>query len=106
MQYIAAIIFAAFLIIIALCLRKGKGIWLIAGFNIMTSDEQKKYDIVAVSKFLSKILIGLAICLLAFDFGWYIGNTGLIVLSWLIFAIIVIFALIYSCGDRFKKNGN
>lgn len=96
MQYVPAIIFAVLLIIIALFLSKGKGVWLIAGFNTMTTEERKEYDIVAVGKFLSKVLIGLAICLLVFDLGWYIGNT----------AIIVIFALVYSCGNRFKKKRN
>lgn len=103
MQYMPAIIFATLLILIALFLNKGKGLWLIAGFNTMPIERRKEYDIAAIGKFVSKFLIGMAICLFVFDFGWYINSIAIIVLSWSAFVFIVIFALVYPRGDRFRK---
>ena len=39
MQYIPAIAFAIILIIIAFFLKRGKGLWLLAGFNTMSVKE-------------------------------------------------------------------
>lgn len=103
MQYIPAIIFAIVLIVIAFFLNRGKGLCLIAGFNTMPDEQRKGYDMKAVGKFVSKILMGMALCLLAFDFGWYMDNTVVMVLPWIAFGGIVIFALAYLNGNRFKK---
>ena len=103
MQYIPAIIFAVLLTAIALLFSKGKGLWLIAGFNTMTSEERKEYHMAAIGKFLSKILVGLAVCLLVFDLGWYLSIPAINAFSWIAFGVIAIFALVYSCGNRFKK---
>ncbi len=103
MRYIPAILFAVLLMVIALFLNRGKGQWLIAGFNTMSAENRKEYDMMAVSKFVSKILIGMALCLLAFDFGWYKGSVTAMVLSWVVFGVIAVFALLYARGDRFKK---
>lgn len=103
MRYIAAILFAALLIVIALLLRKGKGQWLMAGFNTMPAKKKEAYDVAAASKFVSKILMGMACCLLAFDYGWYRDSIAGIVLPWVVFGFLAIFALAYARGYRFRK---
>ena len=44
MQYIPVIVFAIILIIIAFFLKRGKGLWLLAGFNTMSVEERNVYD--------------------------------------------------------------
>ena len=102
MQYIPAIVFAILLIIIAFFLKRGKGLWLLAGFNTMSVEERNVYDMEKIGKFTSKILTGMALCLLAFDFGLDI-NILVIVFPWVVFGGIVIFTLVYLNSDKFKK---
>lgn len=103
MQYIPVIVFAIILIIIAFFLKRGKGLWLLAGFNTMSVEERNVYDMEKIGRFISKTLTGMALCLLAFDFGLYINNIIAIVFPWVVFGGIVIFTLVYINSDRFKK---
>lgn len=103
MQYIPAIAFAIILIITAFFLKRGKGLWLLAGFNTMSVKERNIYDMKKISKFVSKILTGMALCLLAFDFGLYINNIIAIVFPWIVFGGIAIFTLVYLNSDKIKK---
>ncbi len=103
MQYIPVTVFAIILIIIAFFLKRGKGLWLLAGFNTMSVEERNVYDMEKIGKFISKTLTGMALCLLAFDFGLYINNIIAIVFPWVVFGGIVIFTLVYINSDKFKK---
>ena len=103
MQYIPVIVFAIILIIIAFFLKRGKGLWLLAGFNTMSVEERNVYDMEKIGRFISKTLTGMALCLLAFDFGLYINNIIAIVFPWVVFVGIVIFTLVYINSDKFKK---
>lgn len=103
MQYIPIIVFAIILIIIAFFLKRGKGLWLLAGFNTMSVEERNVYDMEKIGRFISKTLTGMALCLLAFDFGLYINNIIAIVFPWVVFGGIVIFTLVYINSDKFKK---
>ena len=103
MQYIPAIVFAIMLIVISFFLKRGKGLWLLAVFNTMSVKERNIYDIKKISKFVSKVLTGMALCLLAFDFGLYINNIIAIVFPWVVFGGIVIFTLVCINSDKFKK---
>lgn len=103
MQYIPVIVFAIILIIIAFFLKRGKGLWLLAGFNTMSVEERNVYDMEKIGRFISKTLTGMALCLLAFDFGLYINNIIAIIFPWVVFGGIVIFTLVYINSDKFKK---
>ena len=103
MQYIPVIVFAIILIIIAFFLKRGKGLWLLAGFNTMSVEERNVYDMEKIGRFIIKTLTGMALCLLAFDFGLYINNIIAIVFPWVVFGGIVIFTLVYINSDKFKK---
>ena len=63
MQYIPVIVFAIILIIIAFFLKRGKGLWLLAGFNTMSVEERNVYDMEKIGRFISKTLTGMALCL-------------------------------------------
>ena len=82
MQYIPAIVFAIMLIVISFFLKRGKGLWLLAGFNTMSVEERNVYDMEKIGKFTSKTLTGMALCLLAFNFGLYINNIIVIIFPW------------------------
>ena len=56
MQYIPAIVFAIMLIVISFFLKRGKGLWLLAGFNTMSVEERNVYDMEKIGKFTSKTL--------------------------------------------------
>lgn len=103
MQYIPAIVFAIMLIVISFFLKRGKGLWLLAGFNTMSVEERNVYDMEKIGKFTSKTLTGMALCLLAFNFGLYISNIIVIIFPWVVFGGIVIFTLVYLNSDKFKK---
>jgi hypothetical protein len=103
MQYIPVIVFAIMLIVISFFLKRGKGLWLLAGFNTMSVEERNVYDMEKIGRFISKTLTGMALCLLAFDFGLYINNIIAIVFPWVVFGGIVIFTLVYINSDKFKK---
>ena len=103
MQYIPAIVFAIMLIVISFFLKRGKGLLLLAGFNTMSVEERNVYDMEKIGKFTSKTLTGMALCLLAFDFGLYINNIIVIIFPWVVFGGIVIFTLVYLNSDKFKK---
>ena len=103
MQNIPVIVFAIILIIIAFFLKRGKGLWLLAGFNTMSVEERNVYDMEKIGRFISKTLTGMALCLLAFDFGLYINNIIAIIFPWVVFGGIVIFTLVYINSDKFKK---
>ena len=51
MQYIPVIVFAIILIIIAFFLKRGKGLWLLAGFNTMSVEERNAYDMEKIGRF-------------------------------------------------------
>ena len=57
MQYIPVIVFAIILIIIAFFLKRGKGLWLLAGFNTMSVEERNVYDMEKIGRFISKTLM-------------------------------------------------
>lgn len=94
MQYIPVIVFAIILIIIAFFLKRGKGLWLLAGFNTMSVEERNVYDMEKIGRFISKTLTGMALCLLAFDFGLYINNIIAIVFPWVVLEVLL-YSLLY-----------
>lgn len=95
MQYIPVIVFAIILIIIAFFLKRGKGLWLLAGFNTMSVEERNAYDMEKIGRFISKTLTGMALCLLAFDFGLYINN--IIAIKSISMGCFWRYCYIYSC---------
>ncbi len=82
----------------------GKGSFLIAGFNTMPSEEKEKYNVIALCKFMGKIMFALSFSMLfwllsdAYDIKW-LYHIGLV-----LFLSVIAFMLIFiNTGNRFKK---
>lgn len=91
-------------LIIGTYLMQGRGAFLIAGYNTMSQEEKEQYDVLALCRFMGKMMYAFTLCLVLFlvggvygvDWPFYVG-TGLIV-------ILTIFMIIYTnTGERFKK---
>ena len=89
-------------------IRTGKVGFLIAGYNTMSKEEQAKWDIKALSRFLGGLLIIMSVVLLAGGifillniFPWIF-----MIASWSIFTAIIIWGVIYiNISQRFKQRG-
>ncbi|MEG0259310.1 MAG: DUF3784 domain-containing protein [Lysinibacillus sp.] len=91
-------------VMMAFVLLRGKGAFLIAGYNTMSAAEKERYDEVALCKFMGKLMLSIAFSMLfilldaIFEVGWgfIVGTISILVLS--------IGGVIYmSTGNRFEK---
>lgn len=91
-----------FLLIISVFLLRGKGSWMIAGYN--TTKDKKRYDEVALCKFVGKIVLPISLLLPSIVIGDILSIDWLPI-AFLVFTISsVIFALIYAnTNNRFLK---
>jgi hypothetical protein len=94
----------ALVIVCSIVLLTGRGSFLIAGFNTLSKTEQEKYDKIALTKFVGKILLPIGILIPGMAF------CGIYEIKWFpivfIFTVLglVIFAVIYAnTGKRFRK---
>lgn len=101
---ITQIIIIVLLIGIGILFSCGKGAFLIAGYNTMPKKEKAKYDVVALCKFMGKLMFLIASCVTiqlgekVFP-GFYLFAIGQFLLI-----VALIFALIYAnTGGRFKN---
>lgn len=91
-------------IILGIVLLTGRGANMIAGFNTMSKEEQAKYDIRALTKFMGWSMIAIALCLGLFPFGIYFEQEGFFIVGTIGMFAIVIFMVIYSnTKHRFIK---
>ena len=100
-KIIVAAVIALVLVILGLILWRGKGSWLIAGYNTSSKAEKEKYDEKALCRFVAKLLFTMAgFILIIFSVENVVVNLSLSLL-----AVIFIFgAVIYAnTGNRFKK---
>ena len=92
------------MLILSVILLTGRGSVLIAGYNTLPKDEKAKYDKSALSKFMGKILLPLAIltALVGID---YLRDLSCFWIVWgIIFVGLLAFAVIYiHISNRFKK---
>ncbi len=92
------------MIVMAIALLKGRGAWMIAGYNTMSKEEQEQFDRVALCKFMGKILLPIGLAMPMMLVGMLLGT------SWFFWAFTVltiglaIFAVVYAnTGNRFRK---
>jgi len=91
-------------LIFAYVLSKGKGAFLLAGYNTMSEDEKAQYDEVALCKFMSKIMYGISLSLFLWALSEGLKNQLLFIIGLILFISLLIFALVYSnTGNRFKR---
>lgn len=82
----------------------GKGSFLIAGFNTMPPEDKEKYDVIALCKFMGKIMFALSFSMLFWVFSEVYDRTWLFYMGLILFLAIIAFMLVFiNRGNRFKK---
>jgi hypothetical protein len=90
--------------IFAIFLSKGKGAFLIAGYNTMSDSEKAKYDEIALCKFMGKMMYGISFSILLWALSDMLKIQVLFILGLALFFCLIVFVLVYSnTGNRFKK---
>lgn len=98
-------IFIIPLLILAFFLSKGKGAFLIAGYNTMSDEEKAQYDEAALCKFMAKIMYGLCFSIFLWGLSEVLKMNILFVIGLVLFMCLIFFALTYlNTGNRFKRN--
>lgn len=91
-------------IILGVVFFRGKGAFLIAGYNTSSKAEKEQYDKTALCKFMGKLMFALAACWVLVALGSALPLTVLHVIGMALFLGIVFAAVIYAnTGNRFKK---
>lgn len=103
-MWIVHIVFALIFILLGLVFIKGKGAFLIAGYNTSSKEEKAKYDEMALLKFMGKIMFAFAGSFLIMATSDFFKSMGPLWIGLVIFFGITVFAVIYAnIGNRFKK---
>lgn len=92
------------MILLGIIFSMGKGSALIAGFNILPEKEKNRYDAVALSKFMEKIMFALSFSVVLWLFSEVYEISWLFYIGLTLFIGLIIFLFIYTnTGNRFKE---
>ena len=91
-------------VLLGIIFSRGKGAFLIAGYNTSSKEEKSKYDEKALCKAVGKMMFAMAGC-------WCVVAVGSVMESWIVYGIgiglflaVIIGGIIYlNTGNRFKK---
>ncbi|MBT2757705.1 DUF3784 domain-containing protein [Mesobacillus foraminis] len=90
--------------IFASVLSKGKGAFLLSGYNSMPAGTKSEIDEAALCKFIGKIMYGICLSLLLLAISEMMGHQVLLFIGLFLFLSFIVFALVYTnTGNRFKK---
>ncbi len=94
----AVIVSVAFLSFLALgfLFRRGKGKWLIAGYNTMSERERQRYDEKKLMKIMSHGMFTAAGCLTFTLAGELLGNKALVTVGFSLLALVLIVTVFLS----------
>lgn len=91
-------------VVLGFVFMKGKGAFLIAGYNTMPPEKKEKYDTVALCKFMGKMMFALSFSMILWLLSAAYEIRVLFVLGLTLFIGIVLYAIIYvNTGNRFRK---
>ena len=94
----------AVFVVLGLVFRRGKGAFLIAGYNTATYEEKSKTDEKKLLKAMSVFMFVLAGCFFISALSQVLHAKSLIWIGQALFAVALIAGLIYlNTGDRFKR---
>jgi len=83
---------------------KGRGAWMIAGYNTMRMEKQEKYDKKALCRFVGWLLIAMAACMAPILAGTYLQLAWLSACGGAAVVVMAVGAVVYAnTGGRFKK---
>ena len=101
---IGKVFMIALFIILGIMLSLGRWSFLIAGFNTMTEDEKKKYDVISLCKFMGKFMFIIAFCITLFVLSDILMMKVLFNIGLALSIISIIFVVIYAnTGNRFDN---
>lgn len=91
-------------VLLGLLFSRGKGAWLIAGYNTMSAGEKEKYDEKVLCRGMSRLMYALAAAWLIPSAGAALGSRPLILAGTGIFIAVTVGAAIRTnTGNRFRK---
>ncbi len=91
-------------LIMGIVLWKGKGAWLIAGYNTSSKAEKARYDEKALCRFVAKLMFFYVACFAVSAVCTCLEATTIYYCVMALFLIVTIAAVIYAnTGNRFKK---
>jgi len=91
-------------LVLSVFLFKGKGAFLIAGFNTMSDSKKAEYDEKALSKAVGKLLLVLSLLMFLFPLAIQLEAMWLFWVSFALFMVVTFGFVIYAnTGNRFKK---
>ena len=94
----------AILLLLGILFSKGKGAFLIAGYNTAGLEEKKKYDEKALCRFVGKLMTALAGCCAGIALGTALDCMALVWCGIILQILLVFAAVIYAnTGNRFRK---
>ena len=103
-MWIIDLLIAILFLIFGLFLQKGKGAFLIAGYNTLPKKEKDKYDKDALCKFMSKVAFSMMVSFIILSVSNLFEKVILMWFGWILFGLTIIFTLIYgNTGNRFKN---
>lgn len=98
------IIIAVIFVILGIVFSKGKGAFLIAGYNTSSSEEKARYDKLALCKFVGKIMFSMAVCFLIIAVSDLIDSMIPCWIGLSLFLGVAVFAVVYAnTNNRFRK---
>ncbi|UJL46426.1 DUF3784 domain-containing protein [Virgibacillus sp. NKC19-16] len=101
---IGTIIMICLFIVLGIIFSIGKGYFLIAGFNTLPKEEKEKYDMVALCKFMGKMMFALSFSMVLWVLSEGLEISWLFIVGLVLFISIVVFMLVYvNTRERFKK---
>lgn len=92
------------MVLLGIVFSLGKGSSLIAGFNTLSEEEKEKYDVVALCKFMGKIMFALTFSVVFWLISQIYEMNWLFYFGLVLFIGLITFLLGYvNTGSRFKK---
>jgi hypothetical protein len=83
---------------------RGKGAFLIAGYNTMNKEDKAKYDQEALCRFMGKSMFALAASMIFWILAELFRQEILIFVAWGLFTAVIIFTVAYlNTKNRFRK---
>lgn len=101
---IVQLIIVAVFVILGIVFLKGKGAFLVAGYNTASREERAKYDEKALCRFMGKLMFVCAGCFILISLGSVLEQMALVWLGIVLMLVMIFAAVIYAnTGNRFKR---
>jgi len=93
----------ALFLVLGIVLWRGKGAWLIAGYNTSSKEEKSRYNEKALCRFVAKLMFFCAFCMVLSGLAPLIGEWLIFVSSGIMLVGIIAGVIYANTGNRFKK---